>query len=75
MFIRDRVWGLRPVIEPIANYRLAGVYFGSELLSESESSMLKGLISVIGPGLGSYAISGGFGDRVLARGLGLLDRT
>ena len=50
--MRDRVWGLRPVIEPIANYRLVGAYSGLELLSELESSISERLVLVIDLGLG-----------------------
>ena len=49
------------------------MYFNLKLLLESESSISKGLILIIGPGLGSYTIFKEFGDKVLARGLGLLD--
>ena len=57
----------------MAGHGLAGIYSGLELLSESESFILEGLISVIDPGSGSYIISRRFGDRALARGLSLLD--
>ena len=43
--------------------------------SESESSILKGLVSAVDPGLGFYIILKGFRDRVLARGLDLLGYT
>ena len=56
----------------MASRRLAGIYSGSELLSESESSILEGLISAVDSGSGSHAISRRFGDRALAKGLGLL---
>ena len=75
MFIRDRVWGLQPVVEPVAGRGLAGVYSGSESSLESESSVSEGLISAVGPGSDSYAISGGFEDRVLTKGLNLSGRT
>ena len=67
-FIRDQVWGLQPV----ANHRLAEIYSGLELLLKLEPFILKELILIIDPGLGSYIISGRFRDRALARGLGLL---
>ena len=55
----------------MANYGLAGIYSGLESLSESEFSILEGLILAVDLELGFYIISGRFGDRVFIKDLNL----